>query len=68
MTRTGIVTEATIDVLAARLSQELRLERDEIYRIARAQAEDLRREGWRITVPVEAVPTTVRRIRADRTP
>ncbi|MFG2515997.1 hypothetical protein [Streptomyces sp. NPDC048584] len=68
MTRIGIVTEAAIDVLAARLSQELRLEREEIYRIARAQAEDLRREGWRITVPVEAVPAAVRRIKAGRTP
>jgi hypothetical protein len=67
MTRTGIVVEAAVDVLAARLSQELRLERDEIYRIARAQAEELARDGFRITVPVTAVSTTVRRLKSDRT-
>lgn len=67
-TRPGIVAEAAIDVLAARLSYEIRgLEQDEIRRIARAQAAELTREGFRITVPVEAVATTVRRLKADRT-
>ncbi|MFF8034886.1 hypothetical protein [Streptomyces sp. NPDC016626] len=66
-TRTGIVVEAAVDALAACLSQELRLERDEIYRIARAQAAELQRAGFRITVPVSAIPATVRRIKADRT-
>lgn len=67
MTRTGIVVEAAIDVLAARLSRELRgLEQDEIRRIARAQAAELTRAGFRVTVPVEALPTTVRRLKAER--
>lgn len=67
-TRPGIVAEAAIDVLAARLSYEIRgLEQDEIRRIARAQAAELTREGFRITVPVEAVATTVRRLKAGRT-
>lgn len=67
-TRPGIVAEAAIDVLAARLSYELRgLEQDEIRRIARAQAAELTREGFHITVPVAAVATTVRRLKADRT-
>ncbi|OSZ56278.1 hypothetical protein OQI_33830 [Streptomyces pharetrae CZA14] len=66
-TRPGIVAEAAIDVLAARLSYELRgLEQDEVRRIARAQAAELTREGFRITVPVAAVSTTVRRLKAER--
>lgn len=68
MTRTGIVVEAAIDVLAARLSRELPgLEQDELRRIARAQANELTRSGFRVTVPVAAVPTTVRRLRSERT-
>lgn len=68
MTRTGIVVEAAIDVLAARLSRELPgLEQDELRRIARAQADELTRSGFRVTVPVAAVPTTVRRLRSERT-
>lgn len=68
MARPGLVAEAAIDVLAARLSIELRgLEQDEIYRIARAQAAELTREGYRITVPVTAVATTARRLKAERT-
>jgi hypothetical protein len=68
MTRTGIVVEAAIDVLAARLSREVPgLGQDELRRIARAQAEELTQSGFRVTVPVEALPTTVRRLRAERT-
>lgn len=67
-TRPGIVAEAAIDVLAARLSYEVPgLEQDEIRRIARAQAGELACEGFRITVPVAAVATTVRRLKAGRT-
>lgn len=68
MKRPGIVAEAAIDVLAARLSVEIPgLETDEIRRIARRQAAELTREGFRITVPVDAIPTTRRRLRAERT-
>ena len=67
MTRTGIVVEAAIDVLAARLSRELPgLEQDELRRIARAQAEELTGAGYRVTVPVEALPTALRRLKAER--
>lgn len=62
MTRTGIVAEASIEVLAVRLSSELPgLEQAEIRRIARAQADDLKADGWRITAPVTAVATSTRR-------
>lgn len=61
MTRPGYVAEAAIDVLAARLSREIPgLERDEIYRIARSQANDLTRAGFRTTVPVGAIATPPR--------
>ncbi|MBZ6175562.1 hypothetical protein KVH24_23285 [Streptomyces olivaceus] len=66
-TRPGIVAEAAVDVLAARLSTELRLERDEIYRIARAQAAELTRAGFHVTVPAAALATTQRRLKASRT-
>ncbi|MGA5486668.1 hypothetical protein ACPCK1_02705 [Streptomyces pseudogriseolus] len=68
MTRTGYVTEAAIDVLAARLSIEIPgLSQSEIKRVSRRQAEDLVREGYRITVPVDAVPAAARRRKATRT-
>lgn len=68
-TRPGIVAEAAIAVLAARLSYELPgLEQDEIRRIARAQAAELTKAGFHITVPVAAVATTTRRLKAERTP
>lgn len=64
MARTGIVAEAAIDVLAARLSIEVPgLDQDEIRRMARLQAQDLEREGFRVTVPVAAIATTSRRIK-----
>lgn len=67
-TRPGLVAEAAIAVLAARLSYELRgLGQGEINRIARAQAAELTRAGFHITVPVEAVATTARRLKAERT-
>lgn len=69
MPRTGVVAEAAIDVLAARLSVEVPgLGQAEIRRIARAQAEELAREGFRITVPVAAVATTTRRLKTTGTP
>lgn len=68
MTRSGIVAEAAAAVLAARLSQEIPgLGQDEIRRIARGQADDLAKAGWRVTAPVAAIPTTVRRLKAERT-
>ena len=67
-TRPGLVAEAAIAVLAARLSYELRgLGQDEITRIARAQAAELTRAGFPLTVPVAAVATTARRLKAGRT-
>ena len=67
-TRPGLVAEAAIAVLAARLSYELRgLGQDEITRIARAQAAELTRAGFHVTVPVAAVATTARRLKAERT-
>ncbi|MFI7137224.1 hypothetical protein ACIBQ5_05475 [Streptomyces massasporeus] len=67
-TRPGLVAEAAIAVLAARLSYELRgLGQDEITRIARAQAAELTRAGFHITVPVGAIATTARRLKAERT-
>lgn len=68
MPRSGIVAEAAAAVLAARLSQEIPgLGQDEIRRIARGQASDLAKAGWRITVPAAALPATVRRLKAERT-
>ncbi|MER6834281.1 hypothetical protein ABT320_09815 [Streptomyces cellulosae] len=68
MTRTGYVTEAAVSVIAARLSIEVPgLSQSEITRISRRQAEDLVREGYRITVPVDAVPAAARRRKASRT-
>jgi hypothetical protein len=68
-TRPGLVAEAAIDVLAARLSYEIPgLEQSDIRRIARAQAAELTREGFHITVPVAAIGTARRRLKAERTP
>lgn len=66
-TRPGLVVEAAIAALAARLSYEIPgFEQAEIYRIARAQAAELTRDGFRITVPVTAVATSRRRLKTDR--
>ncbi|EPD63146.1 hypothetical protein [Streptomyces sp. HGB0020] len=68
MTRPGIVAEAAVAALAARLSYELPgLGQDEIRRIARGQAAELTRSGFHVTVPVAAVATTQRRLKAERT-
>lgn len=65
--RTGLVVEAAIEVLATRLQYELPgLEKDEIRRIARAQAAELTKDGFRITVPVAAVPAAARRLKTSR--
>lgn len=62
MTRLGVVAEATVDVLAARLTIELPgLPDHEVRAIARQQAEDLRAAGWRITAPASALPAGRRR-------
>lgn len=67
-TRRGLIAEAAIDVLAARLSTELPgLSQAEIRRIARAQADELRSAGWRITAPVSVLATSQRRRTAKRT-
>lgn len=61
-TRRGIVAEAAIDVLSARLSVEVPgLGQAELRRIARAQADELRASGWRITAPVDVIPAARRR-------
>jgi hypothetical protein len=60
--RAGVVAEATVDVLAARLMIELPgLPDREIRAIARKQAEDLRAAGWRITAPAAALAPGQRR-------
>lgn len=61
MARTGIVTEAAIDVLAAALSVEVRLDQAELRRIAGRQAAELIKAGFRVTVPVEALAAARRR-------
>ncbi|MFH9011202.1 hypothetical protein ACH4C6_07480 [Streptomyces sp. NPDC017943] len=67
MPRTGIVVEAAIVVLADSLARELPgLDQAEIRRIARAQTAEIVGAGYRITVPVEALPATVRRLKAQR--
>lgn len=68
MTRRGVVAEAAIAVLASRLSYEIPgLNQDEIKRIAAAQAAELNASGFHVTVPVAAVATTQRRLKAERT-
>lgn len=62
--RSGVVAEAAVTVLAARLSVEVPgLEEAEIQRIAHRQAADLTLTGFRVTVPVAALPATLRRRR-----
>jgi hypothetical protein len=64
MTRAGYVAEAAVDVLAARLSVEVPgLGQAEIRRIALAQAVDLRRSGWKVIAPVEALAASLRRLK-----
>jgi hypothetical protein len=61
--RLGIVADAAVAVLAARLAEELqRLPRYDMDRIAGAQAAALATAGFRITAPVAALA------RADQTP
>ncbi|MFJ9895273.1 hypothetical protein ACIQPR_18350 [Streptomyces sp. NPDC091280] len=67
MPRTGIVVEAAVDVLAAGLSVELRLEQSELRRIAARQADQLVAAGFRVTVPVEALATARRRRASSET-
>ncbi|MET7679366.1 hypothetical protein [Streptomyces sp. NPDC005423] len=67
MPRTGIVVEAAVDVLAAALSVELHLDQSELRRIAARQAAQLIAVGFYVTVPVEALATTARRLKAERT-
>lgn len=66
--RPGIVAEAAAAVLAARISIEVPgLEAEDAQRIARRQADDLVKAGWKVTAPVGVIPATVRRLKADRT-
>lgn len=61
-TALGIVAEAAVDQMAASLAPMLPgLPEHELRTIARAQVEDLRTAGWRITAPVAAAATSRRR-------
>lgn len=54
--RLGLVADAAVSVLADRLAEEMPLlPRYDIERIATAQAEALRGDGFRITAPVTAL-------------
>lgn len=66
MVRRGYVADAATAVLAAALSLELRLDQTDLERIAHAQVAQLERAGFRITVPVAAIPAAARRRRAER--
>jgi hypothetical protein len=66
VTRTGYVAEAAIASLAAALSTELRLERDDLERPAGRQVDQLVREGFQITVPVTALAASARRHKTSR--
>lgn len=66
MVRRGYVADAATAVLAAALSLELRLDQADLERIAHAQVVQLERAGFRITVPVAAIPAAARRRRAER--
>jgi hypothetical protein len=66
--RPGIVAEAAAAVLAARISIEVPgLEAADAQRIARRQADDLVKAGWKVTAPVGVIPATARRLKAERT-
>jgi hypothetical protein len=57
--RLGVVADAAVDVLAARLAEEMpQLPRYDIDRIAGAQAAALAAAGFRITAPVAALART----------
>lgn len=57
--RLGLVTDAAVRVLADRLAEEMPLlPRYDIERIAAAQAEALRADGFRVTAPVTALART----------
>lgn len=60
-TRPGLVADATTAHLAATLSVELRLDQDELMRIAARQTEALRAAGFHVTVPVGALAAARRR-------
>lgn len=58
--RLGLVADAAVRVLADRLAEEMPLlPRYDIERIAAAQAEALRADGFRITAPVTAFASSV---------
>lgn len=57
--RLGLVADAAVTVLADRLAEEMPLlPRYDIERIATAQAEALRADGFRITAPAAALART----------
>jgi hypothetical protein len=62
MRRPGLIVEAAVSVIAARLSIEIPgLEQDEVKRIAHRAAADLTREGFKITAPATALAASRRR-------
>jgi hypothetical protein len=57
--RLGLVADATVEVLAEQLGEELQgLPEYDVRRIALRQVEALRAAGWRITAPAAALART----------
>ncbi|MFI5995893.1 hypothetical protein ACIBAC_29085 [Streptomyces sp. NPDC051362] len=64
MRRPGLIVDAAVSVIAARISMEVPgLEQDEVARIAHRAAADLTREGFRIAAPVAVLAASRRRRR-----
>jgi hypothetical protein len=62
MKRKGLIVDAAVSVIAARISIEIPgLEQDEVARIAHRVAADLTRDGFRITAPVTVLAASRRR-------
>ncbi|MFF0138023.1 hypothetical protein ACFYRN_16500 [Streptomyces sp. NPDC005227] len=62
MRRPGLIVDAAVSVIAARISMEVPgLEQDEVARIAQRAAADLTREGFRVTAPVAVLAASRRR-------
>lgn len=66
--RLGLVADAAVALLAARLAEEMPLLPDyDVQRIATAQAEALRTAGFRVTAPVAALSRTTQTTPGDTT-
>ncbi|MEU4165612.1 hypothetical protein AB0F46_01840 [Streptomyces sp. NPDC026665] len=64
MPRPGLIVDAAVSVIAARLSIEVPgLEQDEVRRIAHRAAADLTQEGFKVTAPAAALAASHRRTR-----